>query len=48
MSRVFGQTMVGHYASRRVMEKAGMRESGRRQADEAGGTVEPVVYEIVR
>jgi ribosomal-protein-alanine N-acetyltransferase len=46
--RVFGETMVDHHASRRVMEKAGMRESGRRQAEEAGRTVELVVYEIVR
>jgi ribosomal-protein-alanine N-acetyltransferase len=46
--RVFGETMVDHPASRRVMEKAGMRESGRRRAEEAGRTVEVVVYEIVR
>ena len=46
--RVFGETMVDHSASRRVMEKAGMRERGRRQAEEAGQTVELVGYEIVR
>lgn len=45
--RVFAETMVEHQASRRVMEKAGMRECGRRRAEEGGQTVDLVAYEVV-
>ncbi len=48
VGRVFGETMIDHHASRRVMEKAGMRERGRRRVGEDGQTVELVVYEAVR
>jgi RimJ/RimL family protein N-acetyltransferase len=44
--RVVAETMEGHKASRRVMEKAGMREYGRRIGEEAGETVELVLYEF--
>jgi len=44
--RVFAETLVGHTASRRVMEKAGMRLCGHRTGEEAGEKVELVVYEI--
>jgi RimJ/RimL family protein N-acetyltransferase len=44
--RVFAETMVDHTPSRRVMEKAGMRECGTRLAEEAGATVEVVAYEL--
>ena len=46
--RVVAETMVGHEASRRVMEKAGMVQCGRRRGEEAGESVELVVYELVR
>ena len=44
--RVLAETLVGHTASRRVMEKAGMRLYGQRTGEEAGETVELVIYEI--
>jgi ribosomal-protein-alanine N-acetyltransferase len=48
VERVIAATMVDHVASRRVMEKAGMCECGRRRAEEGGETVELVVYERKR
>lgn len=48
VERVIAETMVDHAASRRVMEKAGMGECGRRRAEEGGETVELVVYERKR
>jgi RimJ/RimL family protein N-acetyltransferase len=45
--RVLAETMVDHVASRRVMEKAGMRQCGQRTAEEAGETVELVAYELL-
>ena len=45
--RVVAETLVGHTASRRVMEKAGMRPCGERVAVEDGETVELVVYEAL-
>ena len=45
--RVIAETMVDHVASRRVMEKAGMRLCGQRSGVEAGEPVELVTYEIV-
>ena len=45
--RVVAETLVDHQASRRVMEKAGMIETGQRPGEEAGETVEFVVYEHV-
>jgi RimJ/RimL family protein N-acetyltransferase len=45
--RVVAETLVGHVASRRVMEKAGMRHSGRREGEVDGETVELVVYEAL-
>jgi RimJ/RimL family protein N-acetyltransferase len=44
--RVVAETLVGHTASRRVMEKAGMRHCGDRVGEEDGETVELVVYEL--
>ncbi|HZA15618.1 MAG TPA: GNAT family protein, partial [Pseudonocardiaceae bacterium] len=47
--RITAETMVDHQASRRVMEKAGMRHCGHhRVAEENGATVELVLYELVR
>jgi RimJ/RimL family protein N-acetyltransferase len=46
ISRVIAQAPVGHVASRRVMEKAGMRLLGRREGIEDGEPVELVVYEL--
>ncbi len=46
--RVVGETFAGHVASRRVMEKAGMRRCGARSGEEAGEPVQLVVYEIAR
>jgi RimJ/RimL family protein N-acetyltransferase len=43
--RVVAETLVEHRSSRRVMEKAGMRESDARLVDEDGVLVEVVVYE---
>ena len=45
--RVFAETMVDHQASRRVMEKAGMRQCGRRRAEEGGQTFDLVAYELL-
>jgi RimJ/RimL family protein N-acetyltransferase len=45
--RVVGETFVGHVASRRVMEKAGMRYVGERLGEEDGEVVDLVVYETV-
>ncbi|MCA1671272.1 MAG: GNAT family N-acetyltransferase [Actinobacteria bacterium] len=47
VDRVVAETIETHVASRRVMEKAGMRESGRRRGEEAGQAVELVIYEFV-
>jgi ribosomal-protein-alanine N-acetyltransferase len=43
--RAVAETMVGHTASRRVMEKAGMRYCGRGVDIEDGESVDLVVYE---
>jgi RimJ/RimL family protein N-acetyltransferase len=43
--RVVAETLIRHIASRRMMEKAGMRPCGERVAVEDGETVELVVYE---
>jgi ribosomal-protein-alanine N-acetyltransferase len=43
--RVVAETLIRHTASRRVMEKAGMRRCGERVAVEDGETIELVVYE---
>lgn len=49
VQRVTAETMVDHQASRRVMEKAGMRHCGHHRVDEENGaTVELVLYELVR
>jgi RimJ/RimL family protein N-acetyltransferase len=40
--RVEGETLAGHVASRRVMEKAGMRLAGRRKGDHGRVTYEAV------
>jgi RimJ/RimL family protein N-acetyltransferase len=45
--RVVAETTVGHHASRRVMEKAGMRYHDRRAAELDGRPVDLVVYEAV-
>jgi RimJ/RimL family protein N-acetyltransferase len=45
--RVLAETMVEHTASRRVMEKAGMRYCGQRVGIEDGEKVDRVVYEAV-
>jgi RimJ/RimL family protein N-acetyltransferase len=47
ISRAIAETMVEHSASRRVMEKAGMRYCGRRVAHDNGQSVELVVYEAL-
>jgi RimJ/RimL family protein N-acetyltransferase len=46
VSRVVARTLVDHKASRRVMEKAGMRLLERRMGTEDGEPVELVVYEF--
>jgi ribosomal-protein-alanine N-acetyltransferase len=48
VDRIVAETMVTHGASRRVMEKAGMRECGRRIGEEDGVAVELVGYEFFR
>jgi [ribosomal protein S5]-alanine N-acetyltransferase len=48
VDRVIGDTMVDHGASRRVMEKAGMRAVGERDAEEDGKPVRLVTYEARR
>jgi ribosomal-protein-alanine N-acetyltransferase len=45
--RVVAETLVGHAASRRVMEKAGMRFAGRRQGEVDGAPAELVIYEAL-
>jgi RimJ/RimL family protein N-acetyltransferase len=45
VDRVLADTLVGHTASRRVMEKAGMRLRDRRRGEVDGEQVELVVYE---
>jgi RimJ/RimL family protein N-acetyltransferase len=45
--RVVAETLVGHVASRRVMEKAGMRLHGHRTGEVDGRMEELVVYEAV-
>ena len=47
VERVVAETLAGHGASRRVMEKAGMRLQGRRVGDVDGEQAELVVYELV-
>lgn len=47
VSRAIAETMVEHSASRRVMEKAGMRYCGRRVDNDDGKSVELVVYEAL-
>ena len=44
--RVVAETLVGHRASRRVMEKAGMRLHSRRVGEVDGEQAELVVYEL--
>jgi RimJ/RimL family protein N-acetyltransferase len=44
--RVVAETLVGHTASRRVMEKAGMHQCGARVGEVDGETMELVVYEL--
>ena len=46
VERVVATTLVGHAASRRVMEKAGMRLCDERLGEEDGELVELVVYEL--
>jgi [ribosomal protein S5]-alanine N-acetyltransferase len=46
IDRVVGETLAGHAASRRVMEKAGMRLHGRRVGEVDGEQAELVVYEL--
>ena len=47
MRRVVAETMVGHTASRRVMEKAGMTFCGKRVDAEGSEPVDLVVYEAL-
>jgi RimJ/RimL family protein N-acetyltransferase len=44
---VIAETLVGHAASRRVMEKAGMRLGSQRVGEVDGGQAELVVYELL-
>ena len=44
--RIVANTLVGHVASRRVMEKAGMSRRGERLGEEGGELVELVDYEL--
>lgn len=48
MRRVIAHTLADHTASRRVMEKAGMRYSGSRVGVEDGEQVQLAAYEITR
>jgi RimJ/RimL family protein N-acetyltransferase len=45
--RIAAETFVDHAASRRVMEKAGLRQVGSRVGEEDGQTVDLVLYELV-
>ena len=47
IDRVIAETLVGHAASRRVMEKAGMRLGSQRVGEVDGGQAELVVYELL-
>jgi RimJ/RimL family protein N-acetyltransferase len=47
IDRVVAETLAGHTASRRVMEKAGMRLAGRRVGEVDGEQAELVVYELL-
>jgi RimJ/RimL family protein N-acetyltransferase len=47
VDRVIAETTMEHTASRRVMEKAGMRHCGRRVDIEGGESTDLVVYEAV-
>ena len=47
IDRVVAETLVGHAASRRVMEKAGMRLHGRRVGEVDGEQAELVVYQVL-
>jgi ribosomal-protein-alanine N-acetyltransferase len=47
VGRVVAETLPGHVASRRVLEKAGMRPCGQRVGEVDGQTVELVVYEAL-
>ena len=46
VERVVAETLAGHGASRRVMEKAGMRLHGTRTGEVDGEQAELVVYEL--
>ena len=46
IDRVVAETLEGHAASRRVMEKAGMRLRGRRVGEVDGEQAELVLYEL--
>jgi [ribosomal protein S5]-alanine N-acetyltransferase len=45
--RVVAETLAGHVASRRVLEKAGMRHCGQRLGEVDGEPVELVAYEAL-
>lgn len=45
--RIVAETFADHVASRRVMEKAGLRHAGEKAGEEDGQIVELVVYELV-
>jgi aminoglycoside 6'-N-acetyltransferase len=47
INRVVAETLVGHAASRRVMEKAGMRLHGRRVGEVDGEQAELVIYQVL-
>jgi ribosomal-protein-alanine N-acetyltransferase len=47
VDRVVAETLVGHTASRRVMEKAGMRLHSQRVGEVDGEQAELVVYEVL-
>jgi [ribosomal protein S5]-alanine N-acetyltransferase len=47
VGRVVAETLIGHAASRRVMEKAGMRLRGHRAGEVDGEPAELVVYEAL-
>jgi len=46
IDRVVAETLEGHAASRRVMEKAGLRLHSRRVGEVDGDQAELVVYEL--
>jgi RimJ/RimL family protein N-acetyltransferase len=47
VTRVMAETLVDHTASRRVMEKAGLRYCGERVGEVDGQTEQLVVYEVL-